>query len=101
MHFEGARTGDVEGLIVRHLKRSELRRMLETTGLERVVVQPYGQDAELLPLPRRLRVPITDRIPLRLRNWVLDRLGHQLAATALKPALPSDRASAGRAVRRP
>jgi len=86
LHFEGARTGDVHGLIVRHFSRGELRAKLESVGLESVSVQPYGQDSELLPLPRTIRVPITDRLPRGLRDAVLDRLGHQLAATAAKPA---------------
>jgi ubiquinone/menaquinone biosynthesis C-methylase UbiE len=84
-HFEGARAGDTEGLVVRHLTRSELQRILETRGLEVECVQPYGQDAELLPLPRRIRVPITDRLPVRLKDWLLSRAGHQLAAVASKP----------------
>ena len=86
LHFEGARTGDVHLLIVRHFSRAELRAKLESVGLESVSVQPYGQDSELLPLPRTIRVPITDRLPRRLRDAVLDRLRHQLAATAAKPA---------------
>ncbi len=89
-HFEGARGGDTEGLIARHFTPGRLAAILEGTGLTGVRVQPYGQDAELLPLPRRIRVPITDRLSLRLKDWVLDRLGHQLAATARKP----ERASA-------
>jgi SAM-dependent methyltransferase len=84
-HFEGARGGETEGLIVRHLTRAELRRLLGAHGLEVLEIQPYGQDAELLPLPRRIRVPVTDRLPLRLKDWILDRAGHQLAAVALKP----------------
>jgi 2-polyprenyl-3-methyl-5-hydroxy-6-metoxy-1,4-benzoquinol methylase len=83
-HFEGARAGDTEGLVVRHLTRSELRRLLEAHGLEVECVEPYGQDAELLPLPRRIRVPITDRLPLRPKDWLLSRAGHQLAAVASK-----------------
>ncbi len=86
LHFEGARTGDVQGLVVRHFSRAELRAKLEIVRLESIRIQPYGQDAELLPLPRRIRVPITDRVPWRVRDAVLNRLGHQLAATALKPA---------------
>jgi ubiquinone/menaquinone biosynthesis C-methylase UbiE len=86
LHFEGARTGDTEGLIVRHFTPAELVEKLEHAGLEDVRVQPYGQDSELLPLPRRVRVPITDRVPHRTRDWVLGRLGHQLAVTARKPA---------------
>jgi ubiquinone/menaquinone biosynthesis C-methylase UbiE len=86
LHFEGARTGDVQGLVVRHFSRAELRAKLENVHLESVSVQPYGQDAELLPLPRRIRVPITDRVPRRVRDAVLNRFGHQLAATAVKPA---------------
>jgi ubiquinone/menaquinone biosynthesis C-methylase UbiE len=85
LHFEGARTGDTEGLIVRHFTRGELARTLRGAGLEDVRVQPYGQDSELLPLPRRIRVPVTDRLPQRLKDRVLERLGHQLAATARKP----------------
>jgi SAM-dependent methyltransferase len=86
LHFEGARAGDTEGLVVRHLTRAELRRLLEAHGLEVECVQPYGQDAELLPLPRRIRVPITDRLPLRQKDWLLSRAGHQLAAVASKPS---------------
>ena len=86
-HFEGARAGDTEGLVVRHLTRGELKRLLETRGLEVERLQPYGQDAELLPLPRRIRVPITDRLPLRQKDWLLSRAGHQLAAVAAKPSL--------------
>jgi SAM-dependent methyltransferase len=84
-HFEGARAGDTEGLVIRHLTRSEFQRLLETRGVEVQCLQPYGQDAELLPLPRRIRVPITDRLPLRLKDWLLSRAGHQLAAVASKP----------------
>jgi ubiquinone/menaquinone biosynthesis C-methylase UbiE len=86
IHFEGARTGDVEGLVVRHFTHDELRRKLAGAGLEQIRIQPYGQDSELLPLPRRLRVPITDALPRRARDFVLDRAGHQLAVTARKPA---------------
>ena len=82
IHFEGARTGDVDGLVVRHFTQAELRTMLERAGLADVRIQPYGQDSELLPLPRRMRVPITDRLPLGLKDWTLDRLGPQLAVTA-------------------
>jgi ubiquinone/menaquinone biosynthesis C-methylase UbiE len=84
-HFEGARAGETNGLIVRHFTRAGLRSMLEAAGLGDVEMQAYGQDAELLPLPRRLRVPITDRIPRGLKDRVLERLGHQLAATGVKP----------------
>jgi ubiquinone/menaquinone biosynthesis C-methylase UbiE len=87
LRFEGARTGDVDGLVVRHVTPAGLRRTLEQAGLEQVIVQPYGQDAELLPLPRRFRVPITDHLPQGVKDYVLDRLGHQLAATAVKPAV--------------
>ena len=87
LHFEGSRAGETEGLIARHFTRDELKRKLETAGLSDVRSQPYGQDSELLPLPRRVRVPITDRLPERLKDAVLDRLGHQLAVTATKPAV--------------
>jgi ubiquinone/menaquinone biosynthesis C-methylase UbiE len=86
LHFEGARAGETAGLIARHFTRDELRSKLEAAGLTDVAIQAYGQDSELLPLPRRLRVPITDRIPQRGKDAVLDRLGHQLAVTAAKPA---------------
>jgi len=59
--------------------------MLRAKGLEDVRVEPYGQDAELLPLPRRVRVPITERLPLALKDTLLRRYGHQLAITAVKP----------------
>lgn len=85
-HFEGSRAGEREGLIARHFTRAELTAMLEQAGLRAVRTQPYGQDAELLPLPRKLRVPITDRLPTGLKDWLLDQLGHQLAATASKPS---------------
>jgi ubiquinone/menaquinone biosynthesis C-methylase UbiE len=83
-HFEGARTGEREGLIARHVTRREVDGLLAARGLTEVRVQPYGQDAELLPLPRRIRVPITDRMPLRFKDWMLERAGHQLAITAVK-----------------
>ena len=83
-HFEGARAGETQGLIARHFTRAELREKLQRAGLRDVRVVPYGQDAELLPLPRRIRVPITDRIPRQLRDFVLRRLGHQLGASGLK-----------------
>jgi ubiquinone/menaquinone biosynthesis C-methylase UbiE len=86
LHFEGARAGDTAGLVVRHFTRAEWKELLESAGLVDVRVQPYGQDSELLPLPRRVRVPITDRLPQRSKDWVLDRAGHQLATTARKPA---------------
>ena len=86
LHFEGARAGETEGLVARHFTVRELRAKLERAGLTDVWVQPYGQDAELLPLPRRLRLPITERVPRRLKDPVLRRLGHQLGVRAAKPA---------------
>jgi ubiquinone/menaquinone biosynthesis C-methylase UbiE len=86
LHFEGARAGETEGLIARHFTVDELRRKLEAAGLAHVRVQPYGQDAELLPLPRAIRLPITERLPLGLKDAVLRRYGHQLGAVARKPA---------------
>jgi ubiquinone/menaquinone biosynthesis C-methylase UbiE len=84
LHFEGARAGETQGLIARHLTRAELRTMLLAAGLRDVRVVPYGQDAELLPLPRRLRLPITERLPQTWKDWALRRFGHQLAATGVK-----------------
>jgi ubiquinone/menaquinone biosynthesis C-methylase UbiE len=84
LHFEGARAGETEGLIARHFTVAELRAKLASVGLRDVVVEPYGQDAELLPLPRRLRLPLTERLPQRPKDAVLRKLGHQLAATAVK-----------------
>ena len=84
LHFEGARRGETEGLIARHLTIDDLRGKLERAGLRDVAVMPYGQDAELLPLPRRLRQPITDRLPQRLKDAVLRRLGHELGASGTK-----------------
>ena len=86
LHFEGARAGETEGLIARHFTVGELRRKLHGAGLRNVWIQPYGQDAELLPLPRRVRLPITERIPRRLKDPILRRLGHQLGVRATKPA---------------
>ena len=83
-HFEGARTGSVEGLIVRHFTIRELQAMLVGAGLVDIRIQPYGQDSELLPLPRKVRVPVTDAVPRRWKDWTLDRVGHQLAVTAHK-----------------
>ena len=77
--------GETEGLIARHFTIPELRAKLEGAGLRDVEITPYGQDAELLPLPRSLRLPITERLPQGLKDSVLRRLGHQLAATARKP----------------
>jgi ubiquinone/menaquinone biosynthesis C-methylase UbiE len=85
LHFEGARAGETEGLIARHFTVAELRAKLERAGLTDVWIQPYGQDAELLPLPRRIRLPITERLPQRIKDPILRRLGHQLGASALKP----------------
>jgi ubiquinone/menaquinone biosynthesis C-methylase UbiE len=85
LHFEGARAGETEGLIARHFSVDELRTKLAAAGLVDVRIEPYGQDAELLPLPRRLRLPITERLPQGVKDPVLRRLGHQLAATATKP----------------
>jgi ubiquinone/menaquinone biosynthesis C-methylase UbiE len=85
LHFEGARAGETEGLIARHFTVAELRAKLERSGLTGVWIQPYGQDAELLPLPRRIRLPITERIPQRVKDPVLRRLGHQLGVRATKP----------------
>jgi ubiquinone/menaquinone biosynthesis C-methylase UbiE len=85
-HFEGARAGERDGLIARHFTRAEVEAMLRARGLERIRVQPYGQDAELLPLPRRIRLPITERLPQGPKDWVLRRLGHQLGISATKPA---------------
>jgi ubiquinone/menaquinone biosynthesis C-methylase UbiE len=84
-HFEGARAGDTEGLVARHFTRAEVRRILESAGLDDIVIVPYGQDAELLPLPRRIRLPITERLPRHLKDAVLRRAGHQLGVRARKP----------------
>jgi ubiquinone/menaquinone biosynthesis C-methylase UbiE len=86
LHFEGARAGETEGLIARHFTVPQLREKLERAGLTQVWIQPYGQDAELLPLPRRIRLPITERIPRSVKDPVLLRLGHQLGVRATKPA---------------
>jgi 2-polyprenyl-3-methyl-5-hydroxy-6-metoxy-1,4-benzoquinol methylase len=86
LHFEGAREGERDGLLVRHVTRREVESLLTSRGLTNVRVQPYGQDSELLPLPRKIRVPITDRVPLAFKDWALNRVGHQLAITADKPA---------------
>jgi hypothetical protein len=59
--------------------------MLRGAGLTGVRVVPYGQDSELLPLPRRIRVPITDRLPQRFKDRVLRAFGHQLGISARKP----------------
>jgi ubiquinone/menaquinone biosynthesis C-methylase UbiE len=83
-HFEGARGGEREGLVARHFTRTEVEGMLRAHGLGDISVEPYGQDAELLPLPRRVRLPVTERLPLRLKDWLLRRVGHQLAITAVK-----------------
>jgi ubiquinone/menaquinone biosynthesis C-methylase UbiE len=85
LHFEGARAGETQGLIARHFTREEVERMLRGAGLDRVRVVPYGQDSELLPLPRRVRVPITDRLPQGLKDRALRAAGHQLGITATKP----------------
>jgi ubiquinone/menaquinone biosynthesis C-methylase UbiE len=85
-HFEGARAGEREGLIARHFTRSEVEHMLRAHGLGEIYVEPYGQDAELLPLPRRVRLPITERLPQHLKDSLLRRYGHQLGITAVKPS---------------
>jgi len=85
LHFEGARAGETEGLIARHLTRAELERKLTQAGLSQVHVVPYGQDAELLPLPRRVRLPITERLPQRFKDRALRAFGHQLGASGVKP----------------
>jgi ubiquinone/menaquinone biosynthesis C-methylase UbiE len=84
-HFEGARAGEREGLIARHFTRAEVEAMLRRQGLERIRIEPYGQDAELLPVPRRIRLPITERLPTSWKDRALRRLGHQLAIIAVKP----------------
>ena len=83
-HFEGSRAGEREGLIARHFTRGEVEQMLLGAGLNDVRVVPYGQDSELLPLPRQMRVPITDRLPGRLKDRVLRAFGHQLGINARK-----------------
>jgi ubiquinone/menaquinone biosynthesis C-methylase UbiE len=85
-HFEGARAGEREGLIARHFTRAEVEAMLRARGLTEIEVVPYGQDAEILPLPRRVRLPITERLPQGPKDWVLRRAGHQLGIRATKPA---------------
>ena len=85
LHFEGARAGETEGLVARHFTIGELRGKLERAGLAEIRIQPYGQDAELLPLPRRVRLPITERIPRGFKDPILRRLGHQLGVRATKP----------------
>jgi 2-polyprenyl-3-methyl-5-hydroxy-6-metoxy-1,4-benzoquinol methylase len=85
LHFEGARAGETRGLIARHFTVPELRAKLQDAGLTYVWIKPYGQDAELLPLPRRIRLPITERIPRSVKDPILRRLGHQLGVRATKP----------------
>ncbi|MEP6811483.1 MAG: class I SAM-dependent methyltransferase [Actinomycetota bacterium] len=85
LHFEGARAGEREGLIARHFTRQEVVRMLEREGLRDVRVVPYGSDAELLPLPRRIRNPVTERLPQGLKDRALRAYGHQLGIVATKP----------------
>jgi ubiquinone/menaquinone biosynthesis C-methylase UbiE len=85
LHFEGARAGETEGLIARHFTVDELREKLVQAGLTNVWIKPYGQDAELLPLPRKLRLPITERLPQSFKDPILRRLGHQLGVRATKP----------------
>jgi ubiquinone/menaquinone biosynthesis C-methylase UbiE len=85
LHFEGARGGETEGLIARHFTVAELSAKLEGVGLRDVSIEPYGQDAELLPLPRKLRLPVTERLPQGFKDSALRKLGHQLAVTARKP----------------
>jgi ubiquinone/menaquinone biosynthesis C-methylase UbiE len=85
LHFEGARAGETEGLIARHFTVEELGEKLAQAGLEDVWVQPYGQDAELLPLPRRIRLPLTERIPRGVKDPILRRFGHQLGVRATRP----------------
>jgi 2-polyprenyl-3-methyl-5-hydroxy-6-metoxy-1,4-benzoquinol methylase len=84
LHFEGARAGETEGLIARHFTVAELGEKLTRAGLRGVWIRPYGQDAELLPLPRRIRLPITERLPRALKDPILRRLGHQLGVRATK-----------------
>ena len=85
LHFEGARAGETKGLIARHFTVEELRRKLVGAGLRDVWIKPYGQDAELLPLPRRIRLPITERVPRYVKDPILRRFGHQLGVRATKP----------------
>lgn len=85
LHFEGAREGERNGLIARHFTRDEVVRMLESKGLRYVRVTPYGADAELLPLPRRIRIPITERLPQGVKDRALRAYGHQLGIVATKP----------------
>jgi ubiquinone/menaquinone biosynthesis C-methylase UbiE len=85
LHFEGARAGETDGLIARHFTVDELREKLGRAGLTNVLIKPYGQDAELLPLPRRLRLPITERLPRSLKDPILRKLGHQLGVRATRP----------------
>lgn len=83
-HFEAARAGETEGLIARHFTIPELMAKLQAAGLEQVRIVPHGQPAELLPLPRGVRQPITDHLPQGLRNRALRKYGHQLGVTARK-----------------
>ena len=85
LHFEGARVGETQGLIARHFTVEELRHKLVGAGLRGVWIKPYGQDAELLPLPRQIRLPITERIPRSVKDPILRRFGHQLGVRATKP----------------
>jgi ubiquinone/menaquinone biosynthesis C-methylase UbiE len=85
LHFEGEREGEPEGLIARHFTVDELREKLVSAGLTDLWIKPYGQDAELLPLPRRIRLPITEHLPQTVKDPILRRLGHQLGVRATKP----------------
>jgi ubiquinone/menaquinone biosynthesis C-methylase UbiE len=84
LHFEGARAGERDGLIARHFTRREVTEMLEAAGLRDVRVVPYGADAELLPLPRRIRNVVTERLPQGLKDRTLRAYGHQLGIVGTK-----------------
>ena len=66
--------------------REYFRELDRRVFVRRVRSKPYGQDAELLPLPHGVRVRITDRMPWRVRDAVLNCFVHRLAATGVMPA---------------
>ena len=74
-----------DGVVARHFTRAEITRLLEAE-FEDIETDVYGQIAEAVPLPARLRRPVEPLVPLRARWALLRRFGWFLFTQARRRA---------------
>lgn len=77
-----------DGAIARYYKPNEMNSSLSKVCQD-AETRIFGQMAELLPLPRYIRNPIVNLMPLGLRKSILTRWGSFLFVTGRKPCAGS------------